>query len=169
MGEFVKGKHPDIFFSWQDSAQLIWNCGLTFHSHFGSTRPYDRDVYETFVWGDLGYWIHTFWRPIVLLISLSVIRGLKARLQRERVEETTLVWRSMKSDQIRPDLCLSSRPSCPGDPERGTTLTRWVRPWGRGCGRGRRGPGRQWSWESWSWEAGTLTGKTSGSVSHPPC
>ena len=54
MGEFVKGKHPDIFFSWQDSAQLIWNCGLTFHSHFGSTHPYDRDVYDTFVWGDFG-------------------------------------------------------------------------------------------------------------------
>ena len=92
MGEFVKGKHPDIFFSWQDSAQLIWNCGLTFHSHFGSTHPYDRDVYETFVWGDLGgYWIHTFWWPVVLLISLSVIGGLKARLQRGRVKET-LQW-----------------------------------------------------------------------------
>ena len=87
MGEFVKGKHPDIFFSWQDSAQLIWNCGLTFHSHFGSTHPYDRDVYDTFVRG--GDWIHTFWRPVILILSFSVVRGLQARLQRGKVERTS--------------------------------------------------------------------------------
>ena len=83
MGEFVKGKHPDIFFSWQDSnwyGIAVWR----FTHIFGSAHPYDRDVYDTFVWGDLDYWIHTFRRPIILVISLSVIRRLKPRLPREK-------------------------------------------------------------------------------------
>ena len=50
MGEFVKRKHRDIFFSSQDSnwyGIAVWR----FTHICGSSHPYDRDVYDTFVRG----------------------------------------------------------------------------------------------------------------------
>ena len=84
MGEFVKRKHPDIFFSPAIDMELRSDVSLTFLE----ALIHMIGMFMIHLYGG-GDWIHTFWRPVILILSFSVVRGLQARLQRGKVERTS--------------------------------------------------------------------------------